>query len=75
MITMTPEQATAEATLLMIRKMRRLHPEAFADVMGRLPEGARAALNQAEIAADVQRDKLGGAGNMAYPEPEVFPGE
>jgi hypothetical protein len=51
----TDTQATDEALLLLIRKLRRLHPAAFTDVMGKLPEGAREALNTADIRADRQR--------------------
>lgn len=51
----TDQQATDEALLLFVRKVRRLHPNTFADVIGRLPEGARDALNQAELRADTLR--------------------
>jgi hypothetical protein len=51
----TDTQATDEALLLLTRKLRRLHPAAFADIMGKLPEGAREALNTAEMRADTLR--------------------
>jgi len=50
--TYTEQQATDEAVLLLTRKLRRLHPAACADLMAKLPDGARDALNQAEIRAD-----------------------
>lgn len=52
----TDSQATDEAVLLLTRKLRRLHREAFADLTARLPEGAREALSAAERRADVLRD-------------------
>lgn len=60
--TYTDEQATDEAVLLMVRKLMRLHPAAYADVMAKMPEGAREALSLAERRADVQRsnDELAG---------------
>jgi hypothetical protein len=51
----TDAQATDEAVLLLTRKLRRLHPEVHADLMRRLPQGARDALNFADIRADRQR--------------------
>jgi hypothetical protein len=48
----TDAQATDEAVLLLVRKLRRLHRDAYIDLMGRLPEGARDALDQADIRAD-----------------------
>lgn len=65
---MTEGQATDEALLLFIRKMRRLHPDAFAEVIGRLPEGARWALDTAERRADRVRDEYG-IGWLDYPMP------
>lgn len=53
--TYTDEQATDEALLLLIRKLRRLHPAAYADLMSMIPEGAQRALNIAEMRADTQR--------------------
>lgn len=53
---MTETQATDEALLLFIRKMRRMHPDAFADVWGKVPGGAQTALLRAEMRADVYRD-------------------
>jgi hypothetical protein len=54
--TYTDQQATDEAVLLLVRKLRRLHRDAYTDLMGRLPEGARYALNQADIRADHLRN-------------------
>jgi hypothetical protein len=54
---MNDQEATDEAVLLLTRKLRRLHPEAYADLWSRLPEGARLALQRAEIRADVYRDR------------------
>ena len=61
--TMTQTEATDEALLLITRKMRRLHPEAFRDVWAKLPDGAKDALILAENRADVLRDK----GPVAWP--------
>lgn len=55
--TYTDQQAADEAVLLLTRKLRRLHPAAFADVIGKLPEGARQALGFAEQRADVRRSQ------------------
>ena len=51
----TDAQATDEAVLLLTRKLRRLHPDAYTDLMGRLPEGAREALHFADQRADTLR--------------------
>lgn len=51
----TDTQATDEAVLLLTRKLRRLHPEAFADLMSKLPEGAREALDAADLRAETLR--------------------
>ena len=48
----TDAEATDEAVLLALRKWRRLHPKAYADVMDRLSEGARDALTLADNRAD-----------------------
>jgi hypothetical protein len=53
---MTDTEATDEAVLLLVRKLRRLEPEAFSTIWGKLPEGARLALTRADIRADVYRD-------------------
>lgn len=53
--TYTDQQATDEAVLLLIRKLRRLHPDAHADLMAKLPEGARQALHFADLRADTLR--------------------
>jgi hypothetical protein len=45
-------EATEEALRLFMRKVARLHPEAHADVLSRLPQGAREALAMAELRAD-----------------------
>lgn len=65
---MTNHEATDEALLLFIRKMRRLHPDAFGDIWAQLPEGAQTALRIAETRADVLRDSAGGPSNLQYPE-------
>jgi hypothetical protein len=54
--TYTDAQATDEAVLLLTRKLRRLHPGAYADLMARLPDGARDALALADVRADQLRD-------------------
>ena len=51
----TDEQATDEAIRLLTRKLHRLHPDVYADVLAKLPDGAREALNAADIRADRQR--------------------
>lgn len=48
----TDQQATEEALLLVIRKLRRLHPGAYADIMGRVPELAKQALHFADLRAE-----------------------
>ncbi len=65
--TMTDRQATDEAMLLLIRKLRRLHPDAAADVWKALPEGAQRAVMQAETRADVLRTQAGDARNLVWP--------
>jgi len=50
----TDAQATDEAVLLLTRKLRRLHPDVYADVMAKLPSGALDAL----MLADQRADKL-----------------
>ncbi len=64
---MTNQQATDEALLLFVRKMRRTNSTAFAEVWAKLPEGAQSALLIAETRADVFREQVGGAGNLQYP--------
>lgn len=65
---MTDQQATDEALLLLTRKMRRLHPDEFADTWNRIPCGAQTAILAAERRADALRDQSGGAAGLAYPE-------
>jgi hypothetical protein len=52
----TDAEATDEAVLLLTRKLGRLYPEAYADLVKRLPDGARTALALAEARADRVRD-------------------
>jgi len=67
---MTDAQATDEALLLLTRKLMRLHPEAYAAVIQKMPEGARRALALAEGRADRVRD-MHGVNGLAYPvEPD-----
>ena len=51
----TDAQAIDEAVLLLTRKLRRLHWDIYADLMGCLPYGARDALNLADVRADKLR--------------------
>jgi hypothetical protein len=51
----TDQQATDEAVLLLVRKLRRLHPDTYVAVMTKLPEGARNALHFADLRADTLR--------------------
>lgn len=53
----TDQEATDEAVLLLVRKLRRLHPDAYIDLMDRLPEGARDALTLADQRADNLRNQ------------------
>jgi len=55
--TFTEAQATDEAVLLLTRKLMRLHPEAYADIWRRLPDGAKTAIFGAERRADKIRDE------------------
>jgi hypothetical protein len=70
----TDSQATDEAVLLLIRKLGRLHPEAYADVIRKLPEGARFALTLAENRADMVRDgdKLNGTKHRYMTDEERY---
>lgn len=51
----TEAEATDETMLLLTRKLRRLHPEVFADLWAKLPEGARRTIHAAENRADLLR--------------------
>jgi hypothetical protein len=53
--TYTEQQATDEAVLLLVRKLRRLHRDAYADLMIKLPQGAQDAIDNAERRADSLR--------------------
>lgn len=53
----TDAQATDEAMLLLTRKFRRMFPQQFQAVWGKLPAGAQRAIYASEIRADVLRDK------------------
>lgn len=53
----TDNQATDEALLLFLRKIHRLYPAAYADVITKLPDGAREALSTAELRADTLRSR------------------
>jgi ABC-type nitrate/sulfonate/bicarbonate transport system substrate-binding protein len=48
----TDAEATDEAVLIMLRKLRRLHPDAYAAVLGALSDGARDALTLADNRAE-----------------------
>lgn len=54
--TYTTEQATDEAVLLLTRKLRRLHPDVYNALIAKLPDGARDALDLADVRADSLRD-------------------
>jgi hypothetical protein len=69
---MTAAEATDEAVLRLIRKLGRLHPAAYADVIRQLPEGAREQLEAAERRADVLRDQHG-ISSLTYPA--VYPSD
>ena len=53
--TYTDHEATDEALLLLVRKLRRTHPDTYLAIMSQLPEGARVALDHAEHRADTVR--------------------
>jgi hypothetical protein len=68
---MNETEALAEAVLLLTRKMRRLHPDAFSDVWAKLPDGAKDALTLADNRADRLRD-VHGARSITWPvEPDL----
>jgi hypothetical protein len=70
--TMTEAEATDETMLRLTRKLMRLHPAAWADVIRQLPEGAREQIGAAERRADVLRDREG-IGTLAWPA--VYPSD
>jgi hypothetical protein len=53
--TYTEAEATDEALLLLIRRLRRQHPEAYLAVTRSLPDGAQETLDHAEHRADLVR--------------------
>jgi hypothetical protein len=55
-------QATDEAVLRLVRRLRRDHKDVFAELKARLPEGARQALDKADLRADILRNQDAGAG-------------
>jgi hypothetical protein len=55
-------QATDEAVLLLVRKLRRMYPAAYTDLMNRLPVGACDALAAADLRADRLRARDAGRG-------------
>jgi hypothetical protein len=55
-------QATDEAVLLLVRKLRRVYPGAYTDLMNRLPVGACDALAAADLRADRLRARDAGIG-------------
>lgn len=64
--TYTEAQALDEAVLLFVRKMRRLYTDAYTDVIRQLPDGAREALNMADVRADRTRVSIP-AGSAQWP--------
>jgi hypothetical protein len=56
------QQATDEAVRLLVRKLRRLHPGVYIDLMDRIPEGARDALDAADLRADRLHARSAGHG-------------
>lgn len=51
----TDPEATDEAVLRFVRRLRRKYPQAYADIICQLPDGVRDALTLAENRADVVR--------------------
>lgn len=74
--TYTDNEATDEAVLMLTRRLRRLHRDAYAAVLRSLSEGAQTALGQAEIRADRVRDADVAAGiklcSRPYPDPYAY---
>lgn len=70
--TYTDQEATDEALLLFMRRLRREHPDAYRAVESSLSEGARDALDHAEHRADALRfaDSAQGIriGSRPYPK-------
>lgn len=68
----TTGQATDEAVLLLLRKLGRLYPDAHADLLAKLPDGAREALSLADVRADRLRATDQAAGiTRTYPSLEI----
>jgi hypothetical protein len=63
----TEAQALDEAVLMFMRRMGRLHPTAYHQVLTTLPDGVREALTLADIRADKLR-----ADGIARQFPTVF---
>jgi hypothetical protein len=55
-------QATDEAILRLVRRLRRDHENVYIELMNRLPEGARDALDAADLRADRLRARDAGNG-------------
>jgi hypothetical protein len=70
----TAEEATDEAVLKLLFKLRHRHADTFATVWSQLPEGAQTALRQAEIRADRVRfaDQANGIELCTRPYPDSF---
>lgn len=51
-IEMTQTEATEEALRLLVRKLRRLHPDTYLAIMNKMPQGAVETLTVAEFRAD-----------------------
>lgn len=58
--TLTDTQAADLALLLITRKLRRMAPTEFDRAWRQLPDGAKNAINAAEMRADVLRDQQPG---------------
>lgn len=69
----TEHEASDEALLLLIRKLRKAAPDALTTVMAKLPQGAIDALGVAERRADAVRyaDEAAGIaiGSRTFPDP------
>lgn len=67
---MTDSEATDEAVLLLVRKLRRTERDAFDRLMAKLPDDVIRALDAADLRASVYRTKVG-IDNIVWPaEPD-----